>query len=195
MLSVLKKFKFTGKKAIEIGTGSGILAKQLAKTFDNVIAVDIDEEAVQTVNDFHLLNLRAFQSNLFSNVVGKFDLIIFNPPYLPCPYEEDKELCCGDGKIISDFLEQAKEHLNKKGRILLLISSLTPIKIEGDLLAKQDVGFETLEVRIPYKFGQLISVFHESGKIDQIEHGVGSVSIKGKVPLRLVADYEKFRVT
>jgi GTP-binding protein HflX len=55
--------------------------------------------------------------------------------------------------------------------------------------------FETLEVRIPYKFGQLISVFHESGKIDQIEHVVGSVSIKGKVPLRLVADYEKFRVT
>ncbi len=148
MLNVLKKFNFSGKKAIEIGTGSGILAKQLAKTFDEVLAVDINQEAVQTVNNFNISNLRAFQSNLFSNVIGKFDLIIFNPPYLPCPYEEDKELCCGDGTIIKNFLEQAKEHLNKKGRILILISSLTPIKIEGDLLAKQDVGLETLEVKV-----------------------------------------------
>ena len=148
MLRVLKKFNFSGKKAIEIGTGSGILAKQLARTFEDVVAVDINPEAVQTVNNFNLENLRAFQSDLFSNVIGKFDLIIFNPPYLPCPYEEDKELCCGKGKIILDFLEQAKKHLNKKGRILILVSSLTPIKIEGAILAKQDVGFETLEVRV-----------------------------------------------
>jgi GTP-binding protein HflX len=53
--------------------------------------------------------------------------------------------------------------------------------------------YEFLEVKIPYRFGQLISLFHKFGNIDVIEHGIESVSIKGRMPLRFVPDFEEFR--
>ena len=74
--------------------------------------------------------------------------------------------------------------LEKKG-----LSELT-FKLQEQLFER----YELLEVKIPYRFGQLISLFHNYGNIEQIEHGIESVFIKGKLPLRLSPDFEKFRV-
>lgn len=55
--------------------------------------------------------------------------------------------------------------------------------------------FETyvpIKVSIPYKNGQLISLFHEFGKIDKVNNNVGSVEISGSIPGRLLAEFEKF---
>ena len=49
-----------------------------------------------------------------------------------------------------------------------------------------------ISVTIPYKEGQLISLFHEFGRIDQISNNVGSVSISGSIPGRLAAVFERF---
>ena len=56
--------------------------------------------------------------------------------------------------------------------------------------------FETfipIEVTLPYKYGNLISLFHQSGIVDKIEHGVGEVKIKGSIPGRLLVDFERFK--
>ena len=87
-------------------------------------------------------------SNLFSKVKSKFDLILFNPPYLPEDKREDKEsaLATTGGKkgdeIILKFLKQSKSYLNKNGTILLLVSSLTPLEEIESLLTKQKMKFE-----------------------------------------------------
>ena len=44
-------------------------------------------------------------------------------------------------------------------------------------------------VRLPYQQGNLVSLFHESGKIERIEHQRGSVLIQGRLPGRLVAQF------
>jgi GTP-binding protein HflX len=49
-----------------------------------------------------------------------------------------------------------------------------------------------LSVTIPYKNGDLISLFHEFGKIDKISNNVGSVTISGSIPGRLTAEFERF---
>src|SRR3989344_2463782 len=94
----------------------------------NVLAVDVDEESVNYVKK---KGIKAKISDLFSNVAGKFDLIIFNPPYLPDEKLEDeksKRITTG-GKhgyeILEKFFSQANEHLNKNGKILIVFSSLT----------------------------------------------------------------------
>ena len=64
------------------------------------------------------------------NLINKFDLIIFNPPYLP----EDKREPVGWGKVATTFepgvfekfLATSKKFLKKGGKILMLLSSLTP---------------------------------------------------------------------
>jgi GTP-binding protein HflX len=55
--------------------------------------------------------------------------------------------------------------------------------------------FEVLlpvRVHIPYQQGQLISLFHEQGQVEQVEHGRGGVTIQGQIPGRLLTRFQPF---
>lgn len=116
---------------LDVGTGSGILAKTALKFLDpeKITALDINESAIRALES---QQFKTVHSNLFEKVGDKFDLITFNAPYLPLDPREPKEsqLATTGGKngdeISLAFLKQAKKHLNSNGRIFLLISSLTP---------------------------------------------------------------------
>lgn len=119
-------------KFLEIGAGSGInlktvLNKGLRKK--NIFATDIEEESV---THCRRLGFNCEKSDLFENAPSeKFNLIIFNPPYLP---EDKKEPLSSRVKttggkkgneIIKEFLIQSKKFLHKNGKILLITSSLS----------------------------------------------------------------------
>lgn len=53
--------------------------------------------------------------------------------------------------------------------------------------------FEPIKVFLPYQQGQLISLFHESGQIEMIEHTRGGVMINGKIPGRLSAQFNEWQ--
>ena len=132
----LKKYLKNKSKKIQIldmGSGSGIQALVCKKLgFKNIMVSDINPESI-----IHLINigLDAKKSNLFSNIKEKFDLIVFNPPYLPDDKREpkDSKLNTTAGKkgyeLIIKFLKQAKSHLNSHASIILLFSSLSQPKI------------------------------------------------------------------
>ena len=102
---------------------------------------------------------KAVKSDLFKRVKGKYDIIVFNPPYLPVD-DEYKDITFDGGKdgraVIKRFLRNAGKHLKKKGKILLLISSLTGEKevlalfennkFKTRVLARQKVPLEELMV-------------------------------------------------
>jgi len=68
----------------------------------------------------------------------------------------------------------------------------------GDLLERIHNGlYETLTptvVRLPYQQGQLISLFHEFGQVERLEHGRKGVLIQGRIPGRLVAQFKPWQV-
>ena len=68
----------------------------------------------------------------------------------------------------------------------------------SDLLAAIETElFETfvsVSVKLPYQQGQLISLFHEQGQVEKVENGRGGVSIKGNLPVRLLARYQPYMV-
>ncbi len=86
--------------------------------------------------------------------IPRFDLITFNAPYLPLDSREPKssQLATTGGKkgdeISLEFLKQAKKHLNKNGKIFLLISSLTPMdkikRFNPKIVAKKKIFMEEL---------------------------------------------------
>ena len=49
-------------------------------------------------------------------------------------------------------------------------------------------------VRLPYQEGNLISIFHEAGQIERIEHERGGVLIQGRLPGRLIAQYDGWEI-
>lgn len=149
----VKKFVKNGMSVLDIGTGSGIQAITANEQGANVLAIDINPECVKHVNN---LGISTLQSNLFENVRGKFDLIIFNPPYLPEDQlePEDSKLITTGGKngseTLNRFLENARNFLNKGGTILIVVSSLTKginkTYFKFKVLAEEKIDFETLIV-------------------------------------------------
>ena len=115
-------------KFLEIGAGSGIhleTAKNLG--VKNIFSSDID---IKSVNHCKLLGFNCVHSDLFEDITGKYDIIIFNPPYLPEDSREPKnsKTATTGGKkgneIILRFLNRAKNFLSFNGKIFLITSSL-----------------------------------------------------------------------
>jgi len=50
-------------------------------------------------------------------------------------------------------------------------------------------------VRLPYQQGALISLFHEAGQVERIEHGRGGVLMQGRIPGRLLAQFSDWQVS
>lgn len=51
-----------------------------------------------------------------------------------------------------------------------------------------------IHVRLPYQQGALISLFHESGQVDHLEHERGGVIMRGRVPGRLAAQFARWEI-
>jgi len=147
---LLQKYveKYAFGKVLDIGSGSGIQAEAALKKTKNILAVDINKEAVKLLKG---KGINSKYSDLFSNVKGKFDLIIFNPPYLPEEEKEDLEtkLVTTGGKygyeILERFFKNAKKFLNKNGKILIVFSSLTNKKKVDSLVKKYGFKIKLLE--------------------------------------------------
>ncbi len=152
-------------RILEIGTGSGIVSSMLMQNMPDheYIATDISPHAVLCAKTNGLQVIRA---DLFAGLRGLFDLIIFNPPYLPTAPDEridgwlDLAWNGGDDgrRTIDRFLQQAPAFLADGGSLLLLISSLTGI--EEVYAYSASAGFtmhEAASIRCP---GELLVVLH-----------------------------------
>jgi GTP-binding protein HflX len=49
-------------------------------------------------------------------------------------------------------------------------------------------------IRLPYQQGQLISLFHEFGQVERLEHGRKGVLMQGRIPGRLVAQFKPWQI-
>jgi GTP-binding protein HflX len=75
------------------------------------------------------------------------------------------------------------------------ISALTGQGIETLLDTVREQLFEnftSINVRLPYENGALISLFHEFGQVEQVQHVRGGVILQGKIPGRLVARFQPY---
>lgn len=140
-----------GERVLELGTGCGILAVLAAEQGGRVVATDVSEAALRCawLNAWRhgvggRVELR--RGELFSPVgASTFDLILFNPPYLPEEGEEDRRWSGGRSgrKVLDPFLSELPLHLSPGGRALFVQSSLSGV---GESLRR--LREEGLEARI-----------------------------------------------
>ena len=145
LLDAAKKEVKPGDRVLEIGTGSGFISRELA-TVSDVVATDINPHAALCAR---CIGVDVVQSDLFAGIRCIFDLILFNPPYLPTQPEERiddwLEYALDGGKtgrvVIERFAAEVGRVLAPHGRILLLISSLTGLMEVSDIFTRQ--GFKS----------------------------------------------------
>lgn len=155
---------------LDVGTGCGILGVLVAKKAKKVVALDLNPHAVRCAQMNAERNSVADKmdtrlGNLFEPVMDdeKFNMIIFNTPYLPSKKSEQKawiDRAWAGGpsgrEIIDQFISQAPQHLAEKGRIVMVQSTLSNVhetvrKLEEEglvatIVAEKKVAFETIVV-------------------------------------------------
>jgi release factor glutamine methyltransferase len=132
LLRAAEKEYRDGERVLEIGCGSGSIAGALCRRA-RVIATDINPHAVKAARDS---GVEVIRTDLFSGICSTFDLVLFNPPYLPTSPDErvddwlEYALDGGpDGRaVVRRFLSGVGRVLAPGGRVLLLVSSLTGLQ-------------------------------------------------------------------
>ncbi|MDO4877744.1 MAG: class I SAM-dependent methyltransferase [Neisseria sp.] len=127
--------------ALDLGTGSGVLAALLAKRgVPHIAATDNNPRAIACAraNICRLGYERQItleQTDLFP--AGKADLIVCNPPWLPAKPTSAVETALYDPghTMLQAFLNGAPRHLNEGGEIWLVMSDL------AELLHLRPAGF------------------------------------------------------
>jgi len=135
-----------GEKVLEIGTGCGLAAIVCAEQGAEVTAVDINPEAVSCAKknaEKYNLKIDFRKGDLFEPINEKFDLIIFNSPYLP---GEDKDVALVNTGAVQRFLQEYRNYLNKNGRAWIVVSSISDFEAKGKIIAAKKVAFE--EIRL-----------------------------------------------
>ena len=143
-----------GINVLEIGCGTGLVSLFASLNSNSVTCVDIKKYALDCCSNNILLNkkenMKVIYSNLFSAFNDeKFDLILFNTPYLPVEdneLEDEYSLSWDGGKdgreVIDKFINKVGDYLTSNGTVQLVQSSLSNCQASLDLLKEN--GFSNL---------------------------------------------------
>ncbi len=131
-----------GELVLDVGTGCGLLGILAAKKASSVLAIDLNPYAVRCAKENSVLNgvrhkMSFVQASLFTalNPNVRFNLILFNAPYLP---SEEYEVASWIGRswaggangreVIDGFICEVPARLKPNGHVLLMQSTLTGVE-------------------------------------------------------------------
>lgn len=150
------------ERFLEMGPGTGLLSIHAAKLGARVTAADVNPHAVECTKRNAAKNsvrIDTVKSDLFEKVQGNYDVIVFNPPYLPGATTStswiERAWSGGDegSETAVQFLNDAWKHLSPGGRIFMILSSVGGLmsvlksareRYDSEMLEEQHMFFESI---------------------------------------------------
>jgi methylase of polypeptide subunit release factors len=148
--------------ALDVGTGSGVLALAAARRGYIVDAVDLNPEAVTCAranvdNNGLGLSVTVHHGDLFAPVAGKqYDLITFSPPSFRGKPASNFELCWRSTDIFERFADELPVVLKRDGLAMVLqtshgdeiglVNALLNTGLDVEVLHRKHFGVEILSV-------------------------------------------------
>ena len=144
---------------LDLCTGSGCIGISLASELDikSVTLADISKDSLEVAKknaDIYNIDADFIESDLFSNIVGEFDLITINPPYVPLKrksildktvidYEPNLALFAeNDGlSVIKLFINEFDKHLKNDGLVFMEFDESQGCAI-SELLDEKNINFK-----------------------------------------------------
>lgn len=114
LINILLNENISGN-LLDVGCGYGVIGIILSSFFEiETDMIDVNKRAVHLTNrnikKNKLKNVKAFESDIYSNIDCKYDFIITNPPI-----RAGKE-------VVYKILFDAKDHLNSNGTLYFVIN-------------------------------------------------------------------------
>jgi release factor glutamine methyltransferase len=145
-----------GERVLDMGTGSGVNALLAATKGARVAAVDINPKALEAARANAARNgladrVEVRYSDVFSDVNGAFDLIIFDPPFRWLRPRSLLEAAMTDEgyRAITAFVREAHQHLRPGGRMLMFFGTSGDLGylraiLSGSLFSAEVVATDSL---------------------------------------------------
>lgn len=174
---VVKEHAAPGVRVLEVGCGTGLVGLTAAKQGAEVTLTDANPFAVELARHNAKENevrVEVVETDLLEGLTGPFDVVCFNPPYLPTAEDDVVEgplnLAFDGGldgnQVVLRFVEQLGALPQRPAVVLVVHSSLSdpaPLMEAMESLgygheeaAKETFFYETLWVR---KFGRVAETF------------------------------------
>ena len=141
----------SGDRVLDMGTGSGINAILAASKGADVVAVDINPRALEAAKANAERNgvadrMEVRNSDVFSDVEGTFDLIVFDPPFRWFRPRDLLETAMTDEgyQAMTRFFRQARGYLTSPGKMLIFFGSSGDLGYLKDLFAEEGFTAEIL---------------------------------------------------
>jgi release factor glutamine methyltransferase len=150
------------ERVLDVGTGSGYVAATVREETDaRVVGTDINPHACREARK---RGSDVVRTDLVSGLCGPFDVVLFNPPYLPTDPDEERndwmERALSGGPegrtVIGQFLDSVGSVLITDSRVYLLASTRSGLDdvrayaasngFEAEIIAEDSIPFETLVV-------------------------------------------------
>lgn len=143
-----------GERVLDMGTGSGVNAILAATRGAEVVAVDINPHAVEAARANAERNgvpdrVEIHRSDLFEAVEGRFDLVVFDPPFRwmkPRDWAE-ASITDEDYRSLTAFFAGVRDHLAEGGRILVFFGTTADVGYLEQLIAGNGLAAEVVARR------------------------------------------------
>ena len=149
-----------GERVLDMSTGSGVNAILAARNGADVVAVDINPHAVEAARANVERNgvagrVTVAESDLFAEVEGRFDLVVFDPPFRwmkPRDWAE-ASITDEDYRSLTAFFATVREHLAESGRILVFFGTTADVGYLDQLIENNGLRGEVVSRRAMQKDG------------------------------------------
>lgn len=138
--------RYHGRRALELGVGSGLILNVLEKNFESVTGSDVDLGALAFCKNRTHADLICCDAASAISPLRHFDLVVSNPPYLPDDKEIDPTVHGGPTGVEKKihFIQSAMPLLAEDGKMLLVVSSLADSAALDRFLAAAQIQKQTL---------------------------------------------------
>lgn len=154
LLQYIDQFPLKGKRFLELGAGSGLIAMNASGKGAKTMATDINPLAIEYLkknNNLNKADLDIVLSDLFEAIpVQSFDLIAINPPYYkrnPKTWVDHAWHCGENGEYFDRLFKQLPAYIHKDSQVIMILCDECDIKMVEAAAAGNHFGLRCMQTK------------------------------------------------